>query len=93
VHNPRVCHFYDAERRVGKAIGWSLGAGAGEVAWDIYLFYDGHSEWREEPPLPIAWMHQLTESGWADPARYHRGEDLVRELDRTVKKLTASGGR
>lgn len=90
--DPRVSHFHDAEGRVGRAIARSLGAGAGKVAWDIYLFYERGSVWAEDPPVPVAWMHQLEESRWADPARLHCGEDLVWELDRTLKRLIDCGG-
>jgi hypothetical protein len=92
VQDPRVCHFDDAEGQVGRAIARSLGAEEGNVAWDIYLFYERGRVWLEEPPIPSAWMHQLQGSRWADPSHLHSGEDLIRELDRTLRRLTDSGG-
>ena len=86
IEDPRVRHFHDPERRAGKAIAQRLG-GPDEVAWDIYLFYAKGSEWVEDPPAPIEWMHQLSAS-WADPARLHVGDDLVETLHKTMKKLT-----
>jgi len=62
------------------------------VAWDIYLFYERGSVWTGEPPVPVAWMHQLEGSRWADPAHFHSGEDLVRELDRTLRRLADREG-
>lgn len=88
----RVCHFHDAEGRVGRAIAKSVGGGEGAVAWDIYLFYEQGGVWTAEPPLPVAWMHQMEGSGWADPARLHRGDELVWELERTLKRLVDRGG-
>jgi hypothetical protein len=82
----RVRHFYDAEKRVGKAIASSLGS-EGKVAWDIYLFFPTGSEWTSHPPAPQFWIHQLTPSTWADAAHQHCGADLVRELDRCMKAL------
>jgi len=88
----RVRHFYDPEQRVGRAIAQSLGTGATKVAWDIYLFYERGGEWGDGPPVPVAWMHQLTSSSWADVAYFHSGNDLTRELIKTMKKLTTIKG-
>ena len=85
IDDPRVRHFHDPEKRAGKAVAKGLGLG-GSVAWDIYLFYTSGSEWTDVPPAPIAWMHQLPPS-WADPARLHTGDDLLRELDKAMKRL------
>jgi hypothetical protein len=87
IDDPRVRHFYDPEKRAGKVVAESLG-GQDRVAWDIYLFYAEGSEWDDGPPAPSCWMHQLTGSSWADPARYHCGDDLVEELRKTTKELT-----
>jgi hypothetical protein len=81
----RVRHFYDPQKRAGKAIARTLG-GEGKVAWDIYLFYEKGAEWVEGPPTPSDWMHQLTASSWASLAHYHSGDDLVAELHKTMKK-------
>lgn len=88
----RVRHFYDPEGHVGRAIAQSVGAKAGEVAWDVYLFYGQGSEWKKGPPAPVAWMHQLTSSTWADAAHYHNDDDLTEELTKTMKRLTSIKG-
>ncbi|MBI3287633.1 MAG: hypothetical protein HYZ68_06250 [Chloroflexi bacterium] len=87
IEDPRARHFYDPQRRAGRAIAQSLG-GQGKIAWDIYLFYDKDSEWNEGPPMPIDWVHQLTGSSWADAARYHVGDRLAEKLRETMKRLT-----
>ena len=79
----RVRHFHDPRKRVGRAIAGSLG-GRDKVAWDIYLFFALGSEWNGGPPPPTWWAHQLSGSSWADPARYHRGDDLVAQLRQAV---------
>jgi hypothetical protein len=84
----RVRHFHDPERRSGKAIAKSLGS-EDAIAWDTYLFYASGSEWTDGPPAPIDWMHQLP-SSWADPARFHTGDDLVEELHKAMKRLTGA---
>ena len=85
--DPRVRHFYDPDRRAGKAIAQSLGGGEGEVAWDIYLFYERGDEWDRVPPLPIDWMHQLVATSWADAARHHRGDDLAKQIYQSMARL------
>lgn len=82
----RVRHFFDASKRAGKAIASSLG-GAGKIAWDIYLFFPKGSRWTSNPPAPQFWMHQLTESVWADAAHRHCGDALLRELGQCMKAL------
>jgi hypothetical protein len=84
----RVRHFHDPRRRTGKAIARSLG-GQSEVAWDIYLFFAEGRNWVGEPPPPVEWTHQLS-AGWADPEHLRFGDDLVKELHRIMKKLTAA---
>jgi hypothetical protein len=86
--DPRVRHFHDPHRRAGRAIAQALGA-PGQVAWDIYLFFPAGREWGETLPAPVHWAHQLGD-GWADPAHYHSGQDLVAELARAMGELTAS---
>ena len=84
--DPRVRHFYDAERRAGKAVAEILG-GVGYIAWDTYLFFSRKDEWLESPPAPIFWMHQLIESAWADKAHQHCGDDLIAQLANSMRKL------
>ncbi len=84
--DPRAQHYYDGERRVGRAVAESLG-GQGEVAWDMYLFYGPGQEWGEVPPRPVEWAHQLATDAWADPGRYHRSQELIAELGRLMQSL------
>ena len=86
-NDPRVSQFYDPRQRSGRAVADSLGW-HGRVAWDIYLFYNAGNKWNETPPAPEYWMHQLTDP-WANPDRLRTGEDLVRELEGSMKTLMA----
>ena len=86
--DPRVLHFYDPNKRSGKAVADTIGW-AGKVAWDIYLFYSEGGEWGKEPPLPTDWMHQLSDSR-ADRERYYTGDDLAKELYKAAKKLLST---
>lgn len=84
-NDQRLCQFYDPQQLSGRAVADSLGW-PGRIAWDIYLFYTAGSHWNETPPLPSDWMHQLTDP-WADSERLRMGNDLVRELGRSMKRL------
>lgn len=81
----RLTHFYDPHKIVGESIALSLGGQASDIAWDVYLLYDHQSEWLAEPPEPVVWIHQLAGSRWADPDRYHTGNDLVSSLYRMLE--------
>ena len=84
-NDQRINQFYDPQQLSGRAVAESLGW-QGRVAWDIYLFYTAGSQWSETLPLPLDWMHQLTDP-WANSERLRMGDDLVRELARSMKKL------
>lgn len=87
VEDHRVIHFYDPKQLTGRVIAKSLGATEDVGAWDVYLFYEPGKEWMGFPPLPDEYMHQLTESEWADPAQYHTGDDLVDRLRDVMNSL------
>jgi hypothetical protein len=81
----RIRWFHDPKRRAGRAIAASLGAGD-EIAWDVYLFFDPDAEWKDQPPTPAQWVHQLGGS-WADPARHRFGDELEPELGSLLKRI------
>lgn len=92
--DPRVRHFYDPDRRSGAGIARSLGATAGETAWDIYLFYPADGVWDgDEPPPPLDWVHQLGGDAWADRSRYRTGDDLVSALVAIMARLSGGAGK
>ena len=88
---PSVRQFHDPGKQAGRVIAQSLGA-QDKMAWDIYLFYPTGTEWTAGPPPPASWTHQLRSSSWADPARYRRGDDLIKELTKIMNQLTGSSG-
>lgn len=86
-HDPRVTQFYDPAKACGLEVSEGLGAEPGEVAWDIYLFYDRQAEWSEQLPGPVDWVHQLSGSSWAEPGRLFQGEQLARKLREIMNHL------
>ncbi|MCH8273233.1 MAG: hypothetical protein IH851_00385 [Armatimonadetes bacterium] len=60
VPDKRATHYWDADKSLGLSYGKivELPRG-GKLAWDIYFVHDGKAEWKDGPPKPDYWMHQL----------------------------------
>ena len=58
LHDPRVTHYWVATRAVGRLFQEPIGL-AGEPAWDVYLLYGKGTRWKDRPPRPPFFMHQL----------------------------------
>jgi hypothetical protein len=55
----RVSYFLDPESLSGKQ--WERVLKTERfIAWDVYLLYGADANWKEEPPQPAFWMHQLS---------------------------------
>ena len=51
-------------------------------AWDVYLLFPPGAEWKEQPPKPISWMHQL----WGvDPKNKLDAEELAKEVSKLLR--------
>ena len=87
INDPRVTQFYDPLKASGLDVAEGFGAKTGEVAWDVYLFYDYLTEWVEKLPLPKDWVHQLGGSSWAESGRLFQGEQLTRKLRENMLNL------
>ncbi len=74
--DPRIRHFHDPEKLVGKAVAKSLDWRG--YAYDIYLFYPKGSTWSGGLPAPAQYAHQL--GVHSDDEHFHMGEDLPRSL-------------
>ena len=58
--DPRVTHYWDADRSLGNLYGQQLPLPNGrDLAWDIYFVYAPGVRWQDELPEPTEWMHQL----------------------------------
>ena len=85
LNDNRIQHYYDPHRKFGKIIADSVGW-TGNVAWDIYLFYQPYVDWFDKAPLPSRWMHQLNDN-WATKEKYRTGANLKYELLDSIEKL------
>jgi hypothetical protein len=85
--DPRVRHYHDPRRELGRSVAKGLGAVEGETAWDVYLFYAAGQAWGEQLPRPMVWVHQLETSGWAGADHFFQGPDLVDRLRIIASRL------
>ena len=60
VPDARARHFWDGKLELGKRYRGVLSLPEGiEVAWDVYFVFGPDAEWKESPPAPGVWQHQL----------------------------------
>jgi hypothetical protein len=45
----RARHYWDGERKLGRAVARLVGQGGGTSAWDIFLVYGPDASWGDEP--------------------------------------------
>jgi len=60
----RVTHFWEAQGELVEAYKTILPTKNSETgeyvkAWDVYLLFAPGIEWKDRPPAPSFWMHQL----------------------------------
>lgn len=90
ISDPRVQHFYDPlpVHRAGKS--FAEGLVKSGPAWDIYFFYDEDAEWRDVPPKPIEWWHQLGGGDdRVDQSRFAAGV-LAEKLHESMHRVTGA---
>ena len=45
----RATHYWDGQRRLGRAVGRMLGLGDRAIAWDVFLVYGPDAKWGDPP--------------------------------------------
>lgn len=83
----RVMHLWDGKGELVEAYKTVLptkNAETGEYvkAWDVYLVFPPGVEWKDEPPSPNFWMHQLYS---VDPKNAFDSKALAAEIQRALK--------
>lgn len=79
MHMPRMRHFYDHHQYAARQMADVLG-GEGYFAWDTYLVFAKYATWRDKPPFPADWVHQLDNTAWAPAHRRKKGWDLIKVM-------------
>ncbi len=74
----RDIHYWDGEEKLGEAFDPVLGLD--QTAWDVYLLYPPDAEWKEQPPKPVYWIHQLG----LESAPTLNGETLAGEVNKLL---------
>jgi len=75
----RVKYYWDGEKKSGEAFNPVLELD--QTAWDVYLLYPPDAEWKEQPPKPVYWMHQLG----IESAPVLNGETLAGEVNKLLQ--------
>jgi len=82
-----VTQFFDGENKFGDIVARTINP-KGEKAWDIYLFFDGETQWTHKLPRPFEYVHQLgPTSEWVDRTKYYCGEKLTQRLGDITSSL------
>ncbi len=53
-----------------------------DLSADVYFAFDAQREWKETPPVPTDWMHQL-----AEDERRLDGEKLRKSIEKLLKDV------
>ncbi len=77
----RVSFFWDGKGELAQGYERVLQLPENQPAWDMYLLFNRDGEWKDEPPTPEYWMHQLH----LDPARRLDGDKLAAEMKRLLE--------
>lgn len=77
----RVIHYWDGDKKLGEAFKPVLGLD--QTVWDVYLLYPPDAEWKEQPPKPAYWMHQLG----VESAPTLNGEALAGEVKKQLESV------
>jgi hypothetical protein len=80
IPDARARHYWDGAQVLGEAFSPLLGIRS-RMAWDVYLLFDGKADWKDSPPAPTEWLHQLMGE---DPDRQLSEERLEEEIAKLI---------
>jgi len=84
----RILHYWDGQDELVEAYKPILPTKREDSdeyiqAWDVYLLFPPEAEWKDKPPTPSYWMHQLP----LDPKRRLDGETLAAEVRKLIQPM------
>lgn len=89
ISDPRVRFYVDPKEVLGTAYGKLMHIPDGSPAWDIYFAFGPDAQWRNKPPKPDFWMHQL----WGvNPKLLLNGPVFLDHVKRLLDLHTTSTG-
>lgn len=77
----RVSQYWDGKEKM--ADDYKRVLNIDQKAWDIYLLYPPDAEWKDEPPKPNFWMHQLN----LDPKIMLNGDTMAKEVKNLLETV------
>lgn len=82
----RVSHYWDSTDELVEAYKTILPTKREDSdeyvkAWDVYLLFSTDAEWKDQPPAPSYWMHQLP----LDPKNRLDGDALAPKMKELLK--------
>jgi len=83
----RATHFWDSRSEIGKAFAEHIKLPKGQraaVAWDYYALFAAGVKWKDSPPAPSEWMHQLA---GIVPERELDGDKLREAVEKLLKAV------
>ena len=84
VSDKRAIQFWDSTWNLGTSVAKDMTLpGKTKFAWDLYFVYDAAAEWKDKPPVPADWMHQL---GGVKDERWLDGDKLRTSVETLLKK-------
>jgi len=78
----RVSYFWDGNGELAQSYARILKLPEGQPAWDVYFAFNRGVEWKNGPPSPGYWMHQLHGQ---PPERFLKGEKLAEETNKLLQ--------
>ena len=81
VRDERARHYWDGSQELGEAFSSVLGIRS-RMAWDVYLLFDADAEWKDAPPAPAEWLHQIVGEDPAWELSEERLEEAIAKLAR-----------
>lgn len=86
VPDKRATHFWDRTSSISAYYGAVLKLPErAPFAWDVYFVFDDQAEWKEDPPRPDHWMHQLGGVLGRDHPRFFDGDKFRGHVLETLK--------
>jgi hypothetical protein len=81
IQDERASHYWDAEGETKVA--YQRVMKMDQPAWDVYYAYGRDAEWKNDPPTPDYWMHQLR---GLPPERMLDGDKLAEEMNKLLQQ-------
>ncbi|MFQ5694389.1 MAG: hypothetical protein ACE5HB_00200 [Terriglobia bacterium] len=83
---PRSLHYADPEGYAGHAYSKIMEIPYGAPAWDMYFAFGPDAEWKDGPPAPDYWEHQL---GGMPPGKRLNGPRFAERVRRLLAQAVA----